>query len=77
MNNELDPKIQSLIKEHRETQHRVVELTKKRNAWLVKSRQQGFSYKKLSLEFGISEKRIRQIISRSQGYGKISLSSGN
>lgn len=64
---ELDPKVEALIKEHQEAQLRVVELTKKRNTCLVKLKEQGFSYKKLSLEFGISEKRIRQIIRKGQG----------
>lgn len=64
---ELDLKVLNLIKEHREAEAGVIKLREKRNACLVKSRQQGFSYKKLSIEFGISEKRIRQIIRKGEG----------
>ncbi len=64
MDNELDPKIQSLIEEHRETETRAQKLRDERNTWVAKLRQKGFSYKELSYYFKVSETRIKFIIRR-------------
>lgn len=59
--NELDPKVQKLIKEHQEAKSKALKLRAKRNTWIVRLKEK-FSYKQLAIYFKLSERRIKQII---------------
>lgn len=65
--NNLDPKVEELIKEQREAEARAEELRNQRNTWIVKLKEKGFSYKQLSIYFKITRRRIRDIIKKKKG----------
>jgi len=63
---ELDPKVEELIKEHQEAETKTLKLRTERNTWIVKLKEKGFSYKQLSIYFKISRQRIRDILKKSR-----------